>query len=753
MSDEKSDSIISVDPATGAVEVVVSKAQMDALEGVSGVDLEGGIVAGPDGQLYVASDTSTDVIFEIDTSAQPATVSVLADVPEFKDLDVFMTLAPNGDLIVADDYASTSIFRVETSGDDKGSVSEFISKDQLEEVVGRSADLEGGIGFDAAGNFYIAEENTDSIYTWTDYNEETGEIDGSSGTLFVSQSDLEAGLGDNVDLEGGIAFGQGFDPNAVVAGDDVLDGGAGDDILIGDGAAAPAMYLLDEGHDGVVMISAAGTPELVVSQDEIKAVTGKSDADMDDRGIAVDAEGNIFFTEKDSNSILMKPADGGDLQIVATRDDLTGGSGSSGSNADPQSLTVGSDGKLYVSDEANDSILSVDPITGDVTEIVSKSDLKNLDGISSVDLEGGIVATEDGRLFVASDADPQAIFEIDLETGTATVLASGTPFKDLDVYMALAPNGDLIVADDYGSQNIFRVDTSGDDKGDVSVFISHDELSDITGSSVDLEGGISFDTAGNFYVAEENTDTVYKFSGYDEVTGTIDPASGEVFVNDFALKAATGSDADLEGGMTSSDFVGIESEADGDDVLDGGMDTLSGGDDNDQLFGGSGDYILDGGSGDDVLKGGSGADTLTGGEGDDVLLGGSGDDVILGGADDDYISGGSGDDDLWGGDGSDTFVFHEGDGDDTVQDFGIGDTLMFEGMEFNLDDMMVTQDGDDAIVTFGEDSDVSVKLKNTDAQKLKEKEREENESSGGDGYTISQSDDGVSITYDGGGGG
>ena len=302
---------------------------------------------------------------------------------------------------------------------------------------------------------------------------------------------------------------------------------------------------------------------------------------MDDRGIAVDAEGNIFFTEKDSESILMKPADGGDLQVAATSDDLAGSAGgSSKSGADPKSLTIGSDGKLYVSDDANDSILSVDPFTGDVSVLVSEDNLEDIAGISSVDLDGGIVATEDGRLYVASDGKPDAIFEIDIESGTATVLASGTPFQDLDVFMTLAPNGDLIVSDDSGTQTIFRVDTEGDDKGTVSEFISHEQLHDAIGHSIDLEGGISFDAAGNFYVAEENTDTVYKFSGYDEDAGTIDPASGEVFTNDFALKTATGTEADLEGGMTSSDFVGIESEADGDDVLDGcaGDDVLFGGD-------------------------------------------------------------------------------------------------------------------------------------------------------------------------------
>ncbi len=54
--------------------------------------------------------------------------------------------------------------------------------------------------------------------------------------------------------------------------------------------------------------------------------------------------------------------------------------------------------------------------------------------------------------------------------------------------------------------------------------------------------------------------------------------------------------------------------------------------------------VLDGGAGDDVLIGGAGNDVLLGGDGDDVLIGNDGDDVLDGGAGDDIIIGGAGND-------------------------------------------------------------------------------------------------------------
>ncbi|HJP55324.1 MAG TPA: calcium-binding protein, partial [Rhodospirillales bacterium] len=203
-----------------------------------------------------------------------------------------------------------------------------------------------------------------------------------------------------------------------------------------------------------------------------------------------------------------------------------------------------------------------------------------------------------------------------------------------------------------------------------------------------------------------------------------------------------GGDDSLWGGEGADELYG----AAGDDTLDGGW----GGD---ELYGGDGDDVLTGGGGKDTLHGGAGNDTLDGGKKDDFLDGGAGDDSLDGGKNDDFLDGGAGDDSLWGGEGADTFVFHAGDGSDTVEDFGIGDMLMFEGTEFDISQMNVVDAGDDAVITFGSEDGVSVKVKNADAEDLKtalEKARNDDEANADSGYSVTtNADDTITVSFDG----
>jgi len=73
---------------------------------------------------------------------------------------------------------------------------------------------------------------------------------------------------------------------------------------------------------------------------------------------------------------------------------------------------------------------------------------------------------------------------------------------------------------------------------------------------------------------------------------------------------------------------------------------------NDGYWRGGDDLIL-GGEGDDILFGQQGEDTLDGGDGNDILYGGSGRDTLFGGAGEDKLFGGSGHDHLDGGPGKD----------------------------------------------------------------------------------------------------
>ena len=182
------------------------------------------------------------------------------------------------------------------------------------------------------------------------------------------------------------------------------------------------------------------------------------------------------------------------------------------------------------------------------------------------------------------------------------------------------------------------------------------------------------------------------------------------------------------GDSTDGDVQG----GDGIEIFDlgSGVDTAGAGRNFNIILGGSGADILKaegywedvfGGSGDDTITatgkgawlfGGTGNDTITGSDTDwylrERLFGGDGNDIIDGGGGRDIIYGGAGDDSLTGGSGADIFVFSEGHGTDTIQDFNAaeGDKIHLIGFDKTITWAQlsgkittVTDPNDDTIVT------------------------------------------------------
>lgn len=109
----------------------------------------------------------------------------------------------------------------------------------------------------------------------------------------------------------------------------------------------------------------------------------------------------------------------------------------------------------------------------------------------------------------------------------------------------------------------------------------------------------------------------------------------------------------------------------------------------------------------DVL---SSIENVIGSDDGDVIIGSNADNTLSGEDGDDLLNGGQGDDLLLGGEGFDTFTFEGEFGNDTVGDFEVGvDRLDFSdfGPDF-AENLVVSQDGDDALLTFS--SDASVRL-------------------------------------------
>jgi hypothetical protein len=112
--------------------------------------------------------------------------------------------------------------------------------------------------------------------------------------------------------------------------------------------------------------------------------------------------------------------------------------------------------------------------------------------------------------------------------------------------------------------------------------------------------------------------------------------------------------------------------------------TQTGGSGNDTLTGTEGNDLLNGRRGNDSLIGNAGNDTLIGGNGQDFLVGSAGDDLLDGGNGTDTLRGGLGNDTLTGGNHQDIFVFADGEGIDTINDFELGmDKIgLTEGLTF-----------------------------------------------------------------------
>ena len=131
------------------------------------------------------------------------------------------------------------------------------------------------------------------------------------------------------------------------------------------------------------------------------------------------------------------------------------------------------------------------------------------------------------------------------------------------------------------------------------------------------------------------------------------------------------------------------------------LTTINGTNNNDSLIGDAEGNDIQGLAGNDQLQGNGGNDSLSGGADHDFLRGGDGDDTL---------NGGTGNDSLSGDDGSDTYLFAQGDGQDSISEhapFGTSsnDHLILSGNALSSTNVRIERTHDDAKLIFGGVSD------------------------------------------------
>jgi Ca2+-binding RTX toxin-like protein len=399
---------------------------------------------------------------------------------------------------------------------------------------------------------------------------QTGTFDPIFDEVFSPGNDTLLGGDGNDFIRGG------GDAYFAASGNDVIDGGNGDDSLLGEdgndsitGGDGTDLLFGDIGNDTLL---GGNGDDLFLNQ---SAFQGFPDSDL------IDGGSGFNIAQADPNDTVLTP---GSIQYFFDILDLP-----SGAPVIPQSVKTL---------ETPSSTLS------DITT-QAKSKVVEIDGTSKGD---AISITESG-----------GIISVDMD-GTVTTYASGTVKR----FVVEGGKGDDYIAlQTSKGKNVCSVP--------VSVIGAAGNDTIIGGSNSDtLYGGDGNDSIN----AGSGNDSLFGNTGNDTLLG----ADGDDILNGGGPGIPTGDGSDVLSGGAGSDSADYSFRTDnltitmGDDKANDGApgekDNVES--DIENLFSGNGNDNITGNAASNFISGSDGADTIHGGDGNDKLLGGAGKDTVDG---------------------------------------------------------------------------------------------------------------------------
>ena len=190
---------------------------------------------------------------------------------------------------------------------------------------------------------------------------------------------------------------------------------------------------------------------------------------------------------------------------------------------------------------------------------------------------------------------------------------------------------------------------------------------------------------------DANGDSLSLTSVSNPVNGSVTFSNGNViFTPSTNFTGNASFDYSISDGKGGTSSANVSVAVGGTQMGGRGDDTLTGTEGNDSLNGRRGNDSLIGNARNDTLIGGNGADFLVGSAGDDLLDGGNGTDTLRGGLGNDILTGGNR---------QDIFVFADGEGIDTINDFELGtdkigltEGLTFGNLSFSGNEILMGSD-------------------------------------------------------------
>jgi len=242
----------------------------------------------------------------------------------------------------------------------------------------------------------------------------------------------------------------------------------------------------------ILKVKPDGTFTEFVSLTDILALTGEVRCDLEDTGIAVADNGDVYFSEDQSDTIIKATPDGA-LSTFVTEAQITAATGAGSADMD-NGMAIGPDGDLYFADENSDTVLKATIPGGDVSLIRSKQQLEAVAGGGRVDLDGGMALDCDGNLYFSSTPSGESfIFKLS-SSGDLSIFVSDQELKDATGFSFVSLNTDMSFFD-----SLFTLDEGTDNSvlkitldGAISVLVSEAQITAATGEGeAQPDGGIA----------------------------------------------------------------------------------------------------------------------------------------------------------------------------------------------------------------------------------------------------------------------
>ncbi len=500
-----------------------------------------GITADGQGNLYVA-DQDNQTIRKIDSNNNVTTIAGQVGVEGSADgqgtnasfyYPSGITSDGQGNLYVTDQDNQT--IRKIDSNNNVTTIAGQVGNTGSANGQGTNATFSGpnGITADGQGNLYVVDQDNSTIRK-IDSNNNVTTIAGRAGYQFQGSAD---GQGTNASF-------------SVPAG------------ITADGQGN--LYVVDQNNFTIRKIDSNNNVTTIAGQ---LGISGSADGQGTNasfnypNSITRDGQGNLYVTDP-SNQTIRKIDSNNNVTTIAGQVGNQGSANGQGTNATfyyPTGITSDSQGNLYVTDLYNETIRKVDS-NYTVTTIAGQVGLQgSSDGpAANVDwfITPAITVDGQGNLFVADNVNND-ILKIGTNDSVTTIAGqvgnAGSANGQGTNASFNTPNGitvdskgNLYVADS-GNDTIRKIDSSNN----VTTIAGHARTRGSadgqgTNATFALPAGITSDSQGNLYVADQHNDTIRKIDTNLNVT----TLSGQAGVSGSADGQGTNATFDHPTGIT-----------------------------------------------------------------------------------------------------------------------------------------------------------------------------------------------------------